>query len=114
MEPEEQVARVREIRPDALAERLASGRPPRILDVRERYEWDIAHIEGAELMPLSEIADWWRPLDRGEELVVHCHHGMRSLAVCRALAAEGFQRMVNLSGGIEAWRLEVDRDMPGY
>lgn len=114
MQQDVQTGEVREISPEALAQRLAAGRPTRILDVRERFEWDIAHIEGAELKPLSEISEWWRELDPEEELVVHCHHGVRSVAVCRALAAEGFQRMVNLTGGIEAWRLTVDPEMPGY
>jgi rhodanese-related sulfurtransferase len=103
-----------EIGPRRLAERLAGEDPPHLIDVRERFEWRIAHIVGADNLPLSEIHAWWRRLDPEAELVVHCHHGIRSAAVCRALTVEGFRRVVNLRGGIEAWRQEVEPDMPAY
>lgn len=103
-----------EIEPSRLAERLVGDNPPHLIDVREVFEWRIARIEGADNLPLSEILGWWRELDRDAELVVHCHHGVRSAAVCRALTVEGFRRVVNLRGGIEAWRQEVEPDMSGY
>lgn len=104
----------REITPAELARRIAAGEAPRIIDVRERFEWNIARIEGAELLPLSEIGTWWQALDPSEELVIHCHHGQRSSSVCRALAAEGFIALYDLVGGIEAWRLDVDPTLRAY
>ena len=100
--------------PTELARRLTAGEAPRVIDIREPYEWAIARIEGAELMPLSQVAAWWRTLDPDEALVVVCHHGRRSSALCRALAAEGFTGLIDLQGGIEAWRQAVDPAMPAY
>jgi len=93
---------------------MAAGAAPRVIDVRERHEWDIARIEGAELLPLSEIGSWWRTLDPDEAIVFVCHHGRRSSSVCLALAAEGYTALHDLVGGIEAWRLEVDPSMQAY
>lgn len=104
----------REIAPTELARLLEAGEAPRVIDVRERHEWAIARIEGAELRPLSEIATWWRELDPDAPVVFVCHHGRRSSAVCRALVAEGFTAVHDLVGGVEAWRLEVDPTMPAY
>jgi rhodanese-related sulfurtransferase len=114
MDPRQVPSAVHEIDPPTLAARIKAGTAPRIIDVREPYEWQIAHLATAELKPLSEIRQWWRELDPREELVFHCHHGQRSLAVCQALAAEGFTQVVNLSGGIHAWSLEVDPSLPQY
>jgi adenylyltransferase/sulfurtransferase len=87
-----------------------------LLDVREQAEWDVAHIEGARLLPLGEVearieelADW-----RGRRVVAHCHHGGRSARACEILQAHGFQDVRNLAGGIEAWALTVDPSVPRY
>lgn len=103
-----------EISPTELARLLREGRAPRVIDVREPHEWAIARIEGTELRPLSAIQTWWRELDPDEPVVFVCHHGRRSAAVCRALAAEGFTAVHDLVGGVEAWRLDVDPAMPAY
>lgn len=100
--------------PRELARRVAAGTAPRIIDVREPHEWAIAHLAGAELKPLSDIQRWWRELDPGEEIVFHCHRGVRSANVCRVLASEGFTRLHNLTGGIDAWAGEVDPAMARY
>lgn len=107
-------SRISEIEPRELAARIAAGSAPRIIDVREPYEWQIAHLAAAELKPLSEIHHWWQELDPAQELIFHCHHGQRSMAVCQALAAEGFSNLYNLTGGIHAWALEVDASLPRY
>jgi len=106
----------RQLAPPELAARLrAPGGPGfRLVDVREAHEWEIARIEGAQHLPLSEVRTWWRSLDPDVETVFCCHHGRRSSALCRALAAEGFTRLGNLTGGIEAWRSTVDPTMPAY
>ena len=98
-----------------LAERMASGSPPRLIDLREPWEHDLASLPGAELKPLSEMQSWWTELDVHEELVLHCHTGRRSAMVCQYLAsAEGFDRLYNLEGGIDAWSREVDPGVPRY
>ena len=97
-----------------LADRIAQGKVTRTIDVREPYEWSIAHLDGAELKPLSEIRSWWRELDPSEEIVFYCHHGVRSANVCRALAAEGFTNLYSLEGGINAWAGEIDPTMARY
>lgn len=100
--------------PGTLFERMQQGDAPRIVDVREPHEWAIARIEGSEHKPLSTIRDWWRELDPEAAYVFVCHHGVRSSAVCRALAAEGFTDVADVEGGIEAWRVEVDPGMRAY
>lgn len=97
-----------------LAVRLDAGDCPRLIDVREGYEWKIVHLPAAEHKPLSDIRTWWQELDPGEELAFLCHHGNRSAAVCRALAAEGFTRLWNVEGGIDAWSRDVDSTLPVY
>ncbi len=97
-----------------LSNRRARGTAPRIIDVREPYEWSIARLADTELKPLSEISRWWRELDPAEEIVFYCHHGVRSANVCRALAAEGFSRLYSLEGGIDTWAAEIDPGMARY
>jgi adenylyltransferase/sulfurtransferase len=105
-----------EVAAAAVRDRLGGGEPPLLLDVREADEVATARIEGATWIPLGdletrieELAAW-----RDREVVVHCHHGGRSAKACRVLAANGFQRVENLAGGIEAWSLTVDPSIPRY
>jgi adenylyltransferase/sulfurtransferase len=105
---------VREIAPARLADRLRAADPPLLVDVREPYEWRIARIEGARLIPMSALASEMSSLDPEREIVLYCHHGMRSLAAAEHLAAHGFRRVRNLSGGIDRWSTEVDADVPRY
>ena len=102
------------IEPAQLAARLANGEQLRIIDVREQIEYDIARLEGTELMPLSRFQTWADTLDPSQETVFMCHHGIRSAQVCMALARLGFTKLHNLSGGIDAWSKEVDADVPRY
>ncbi len=104
-----------DITPTELAQRMESGQAPRLIDIRERWEWDVAHIAGAELLPLSEMHDWGPGLDQGQELVFYCHTGRRSAMLCQYLASvQGFGQLVNLAGGIEAWALAVEPGMRRY
>jgi rhodanese-related sulfurtransferase len=102
------------ITPTEFAERTARGERVRLIDVREPEEFALARVEGAELLPLSRFQEWTGALDAAEEIVVMCHHGIRSAQVCAYLSAQGFTRMVNLAGGIERWSQEVDRRVPRY
>ena len=103
-----------EITPEALAERLAAGTSPALLDVREPYEWTIAHLPEARLVPLDTLSDVLHTLDREQELVVYCHHGMRSAAAVAWLREQGFERARNLTGGIDRWSREVDPSTRRY
>jgi rhodanese-related sulfurtransferase len=90
------------------------GKPPLLLDVREAWEFQLCHIEGSQLLPMAQIPSRLSDLDRNREMVVICHHGVRSFSVCRFLDAQGFQAVINLSGGVAAWAREVDPRMPTY
>jgi sulfur-carrier protein adenylyltransferase/sulfurtransferase len=103
-----------EITPRELAARLARGDKPRIIDVREPHEFEIARIPGAELIPLSMLGTAQQKLDRNAEIVVHCHSGVRSLWAAHHLREAGFRRVLNLSGGIDRWSDDVDPTVPKY
>ncbi len=91
-----------------------AGENFRLIDVREEQEYQLCRIPGAELKPLGQIAQWLHELDRSEELILQCHHGMRSQRACLILASQGFTNVKNLTGGIEAWSLSVDPSVPRY
>ena len=112
--PDKVSAGYKTITPRELAERAARGERVRLIDVREPEEFELARVEGAELLPLSRFAEWAGALDPEEELVVMCHHGIRSAHVCAALARSGFTKLSNLAGGIDRWSTEVDRGVPRY
>ena len=103
-----------EITPSALATRLASGETPSLLDVREPYEWSIARLTEARLVPLDALPDVEHTLDRSAELIVYCHHGIRSAAAVAWLRERGFARARNLTGGIDRWSREVDPSTRRY
>jgi len=103
-----------EITPAALAARLERGEEPLLLDVREPYEWAIARLPGARLVPLNSLPDALDTLDRSEEIVVYCHHGPRSAAAVDWLREQGFDRARNLVGGIDRWTQDVDPSMRRY
>jgi adenylyltransferase/sulfurtransferase len=84
------------------------------VDVREPHEYQIARIEGARLIPLGELAARLGELDSAREVVLYCHHGVRSMAALQELRRAGFRRLRSLRGGIEAWSLEVDPSVPRY
>ena len=97
-----------------LRQKQLRGDQFRLIDVRELIEYEMARIESAELLPLSDFAAWRDKLHRDEEIVVMCHHGVRSAHVCRYLSEQGFENVANLDGGIDAWSTEVDWRVPRY
>jgi adenylyltransferase/sulfurtransferase len=107
-------AGVPEIAPAELAARLRRGDDLDLIDVREPYEWDIARIEGARLVPLADLAGALRSLDSARDVVVHCRTGARSAKAVRQLHAAGFRRVWNLAGGIVRWSDDVDPAVPKY
>ncbi|HEX8288832.1 MAG TPA: rhodanese-like domain-containing protein [Pyrinomonadaceae bacterium] len=102
------------ITPKQLAERLKSDEKLRFIDVREPQEYSIARINEAELLPLTKFNEWIETLNPEEEIVVMCHHGVRSANVCMFLARNGFAKVFNLEGGIDSWSLDVDENIPRY
>jgi len=97
-----------------LAERLREAHPPRLIDVREPHELEISHIEGAELIPLGQLASRLSELNSAEEIVLFCKSGTRSVRALEVLASAGFRRVKNLLGGINAWAEDVDPSLPVY
>jgi len=87
---------------------------PVLLDVREPWEYDKAHIEGALLIPMREVPARVAQIDEAKEVVAICHHGGRSMQVAMFLEKNGFKRVHNLVGGIDAWSRSVDPAVPLY
>ena len=85
-----------------------------LIDVREPHEWDIAHIEGARLIPLGQLPERLGELDGHAEIVTHCHHGARSMKALQVLRGAGFGRVRSLAGGIDAWADRVEVGMARY
>ncbi len=85
-----------------------------LLDVREQSELDIAALPGAVHVPLSELPGQLERLDPHRPVLVLCHHGIRSAMAGQFLERNGFEMVLNLEGGIDAWSLEVDPDLPRY
>lgn len=102
--------------PAELKAKLESSTPPRLLDVRQPEEHAFVALPSSTLIPLGEvlgraeeIEDW-----RNDELVVYCHHGIRSAQAVAQLRALGFTNVHNLSGGIDRWTTEIDPALPRY
>ncbi|HTN03305.1 rhodanese-like domain-containing protein [Planctellipticum variicoloris] len=87
-----------------------------LLDCRESTEYATARIEGSVLIPMSEITDRVQEIEawRSKPIVVHCHHGGRSLRVTLWLRSQGFTDVLNLTGGIDEWSQQIDSTVPRY
>jgi len=87
-----------------------------LLDCRERDEYEIAHVSGALLLPMSELPDRHDELDshRCRDVIVYCHHGIRSLQVVHWMRQHGFPRAQSMAGGIDQWSREIDPSVPRY
>ena len=96
------------------AELINSDQEIQILDVREYFEWDICHIEGAQNIPMNLIDECIDEVSKHDTTVVICHHGIRSLNVIHYLEVKGFDKLINLEGGIHAWATEIDTNMATY
>jgi rhodanese-related sulfurtransferase len=105
---------LKEITPGELKAHLESPAPPVLLDVREHWEWEIAHVAGARLIPMGSVPDRLDELDPARDLVVMCHHGGRSRQIVAFLQQHGYDRVSNLAGGIAAWSRDVDPSVPQY
>jgi adenylyltransferase/sulfurtransferase len=103
-----------EIEPTELSELLQNGKKPKLIDVREPHELNISRIEGAQLIPLGQLAARLSELDSADELIVFCRTGSRSARAVELMVSAGFRKAKNLKGGINAWSREVDPSLPVY
>jgi len=88
--------------------------PPLLLDVREPWEFEIAHIDNSVLLPMHQVPSSLDQLIANQEIVLICHHGIRSRQVAYFLESAGLTNLINLEGGINAWAREVDHNMATY
>lgn len=97
-------------------QRLLDQNPGKVLliDVREPFEVELCRIAGAEHIPMRQIPEHLGTLPKDKHLLVHCHHGGRSLRVTQYLRANGYEAVSNVAGGIDAWSLLVDPAVPRY
>jgi adenylyltransferase/sulfurtransferase len=82
--------------------------------VREPHEWDIAHLDGATLIPVNSVTARANELSTADEIVVYCKSGVRSARAVTQLRQLGFRKLWNLKGGINAWAEDVDPSVPTY
>jgi adenylyltransferase/sulfurtransferase len=97
-----------------LKRRMDASEGFQLIDVREPFEFEIARIEGAKLIPLGDIAERADELQREQPIIVHCHSGRRSAQGVRLLRERGFTNVYNLEGGIDAWSDLIDPTVPKY
>ena len=106
--------------PEVVVEQLKQERDEKsddelvLIDVREPHEWEIAHIEGARLIPLGQLPDRLGELDGHAEIVTYCHKGSRSMKALEILRGAGFTKVRSLAGGINAWAERVEPGMARY
>jgi molybdopterin/thiamine biosynthesis adenylyltransferase/rhodanese-related sulfurtransferase len=86
----------------------------RVIDVREPDEYEIAHIEGVPLLPLSTLPRRFTELDPNQQIYIHCKSGIRSLKALNFLREQGFKYLKSVKGGISAWADEIDPSVPKY
>ena len=102
-----------DISPQELKARLDRHDALVLLDVREDWETALCRLENATHIPIEEIEFRTAELDQSEEIVVYCHHGVRSAAVANFLRQQGF-KAVNLQGGLDQWARAIDPRMKRY
>jgi rhodanese-related sulfurtransferase len=103
-----------EIDVDTLARLRREADPPIVLDVREPRELAVCALDDAVHIPMGEIPARLGELPGDREVVVMCHHGMRSMQVTQFLRHQGFANVRNLAGGIDAWAARIEPAMPRY
>jgi rhodanese-related sulfurtransferase len=104
-----------EISPEEVKAKLEQGDEFTLLDVREPWEFETAHMEQAKLMPMGAVPSRaHQELDPEDHIVVVCHHGVRSMNVTAWLRQQGFEKAQSMRGGIDAWARQVDSRVPTY
>jgi len=105
-----------EIQPTEVSDLRQQGEDFLLLDVRQPGEFETASIQGAVLIPLGELGERLSELEpyRDRRIVVHCHHGVRSMRAVLGLRQNGFNKAQSLAGGIDLWSQQIDSDVPQY
>jgi len=103
-----------DISPQELKARLDGKRSTVLLDVRDEWETRLCRLENATHIPVEEIEFRTDELNADDDIVVYCHHGIRSAAVAEYLRRLGFAKAVNLAGGLDLWARTVDPAMARY
>lgn len=103
-----------QIEPRALRERLGQGEVLLLIDVREPWEHEICRLPGAHLIPLADLPGRYQELLDADEVVLYCHHGIRSLDAAVWLRQQGVENARSVAGGIDRWSLEIDPSVPRY
>jgi rhodanese-related sulfurtransferase len=86
-----------------------------LLDVREPWEYETAHLEGTKHIPMGDVPSRaHQELDPDDHIIVMCHHGVRSLTVANWLRQQGFEKAQSMRGGIDGWARTVDPKIPIY
>ena len=95
---------------------VEQSHPMLFLDCREQNEYDVVHIKGSTLLPMSQLEQRAAELDehQSSRVIVFCHHGGRSMQVAAWLRQRGFAQAQSMSGGIEQWAVEIDPSLPRY
>jgi rhodanese-related sulfurtransferase len=95
---------------------IDAGKSFLFLDCREADEYAVSKIDGTSLIPMSQITDRIGELEphRDAPIVVHCHHGGRSMRVTNWLRQQGFSQAINMAGGIDEWSQQIDPKVPRY
>jgi rhodanese-related sulfurtransferase len=105
---------MKNLKPAQIQQLLGSGHKLFLLDVREKWEFEICHIDTSQNIPMGAVPGLVEELNTEEEIVVICHHGARSLQVANYLEINGFSNVINLDGGVDAWAKTIDPNMPQY
>jgi len=103
-----------EITPREVSARLERSEKFLLVDVRERWEYEAAHIEGSVLIPLREIPAHVQRLAAEGDVICFCHHGVRSMDAAAWLRSKGVSGAKSMAGGIDQWTTEVDPLVPRY
>jgi rhodanese-related sulfurtransferase len=113
---EKEIAVVRQIQPRELHRKLSAGDPVYLVDVRQPWEHELAALPDSLLIPLNQLATSFATISppRDSLVVAYCHHGIRSLSAAALLEKLGLESVSSLSGGIDAWSIEIDPSVPRY
>jgi rhodanese-related sulfurtransferase len=106
-----------EVTPQVAQERLTDRKQAALIDVREPEEFALARIEGAVLIPMGSVPAELQKLEGladSADLLILCHHGVRSMQVTMWLRARGIENCYSVAGGIDRWSWEVDANVPRY
>lgn len=99
---------------EQLKEYIDAGKDTVILDVRETWEYETCHLENSLHIRMSEIPARLDEINPDDEIIVLCHFGTRSMQVITYLQTKGYNNLINLEGGIDAWAKSIDTGMPQY